>query len=575
MNLSAYTRNIDDILTLNRKYVVPRFQREYSWDEVEHETLWKDICDHIKISGSEFTLSDYFIGSLVLVGDDTKDKVFQIVDGQQRLTTITIIFSALSQRYRDIGETSLAQSCYSFVEGKDGDYKPFFKLENENPKPFMQKRIQFIDILNNNKNLSLKPSTEEEERLLKAYEFYYSRLSENNLKEKFGNQFDYVNMLKIIRDQIIKFKTIFITVNTMEEAYTIFETLNAKGKDLLTIDLIKNKIFKLLNGEHPDDDAKTYWSNLKKTLNSRNKRINISVFLRHYWISKYDFVTESKIYESFNRRIEESENEYNLFLTDLLDSAKSYCLISNPDIKDWLMMEEKEIYYSLSALNTFDVVQPRPLILALFDARKRKILNVNDVRETLKYIEKFHFLFSGITSSRASGLEGKYSTLSRKLRKCSNKTDARKVIEELKTYLNGRKPDIEIFRKYFADLEFVNDKTADKKLIQYIFFNIEKAMYSTDEIIPHNLTLEHIYPQSGQLENRGRIGNILPLSKEINSNVKDDNLEKKMPEFLKSELKAVKEFSDKHNSKTKWTNEDIDERTNELSDYSYSVVWNI
>jgi uncharacterized protein with ParB-like and HNH nuclease domain len=94
MNLTAYPRTVNDILTLNRKYIVPRFQREYSWEEVEHSSFWKDICSQIQISGKVIKFSDYFIGALVLVGDDAKDVEFQIVDGQQRLTTITIIFSA-------------------------------------------------------------------------------------------------------------------------------------------------------------------------------------------------------------------------------------------------------------------------------------------------------------------------------------------------------------------------------------------------------------------------------------------------------------------------------------------------
>lgn len=575
MNLAAYPRTIKDILTLNRKYIVPRFQREYSWELVEHETFWKDICNQIIISDKQISFSDYFIGALVLVGDDSKDEEFQIVDGQQRLTTITIIFSVLSKLFMNIDEKDLAQSCYSYVEGKDGDFKPYFKLENENPKPFLQNNIQFVDIHKTKGTENESPNSIEEEKLLEAHEFYKTKLQSEYLLKRFGNQHDYKILLKSIRDQISKFKTIFITVSSIEEAYTIFETLNAKGKDLMTIDLIKNKVFKLLDDDHPDDDAKRLWINLKKELASRGKRINATTFLRHYWLSKYEFTTESKIYESFNKKIECNKKTYKAFLIDLVTSSKTYNIISNPQLEDWKLMEEKEIYYSLKALNVFNVVQPKPFILSLIDARNRKILTVNDLKLCLKNIEKFHFLFSAIASSRASGLEGKYSTLSRKLRKTTNKSNALKVLNELYSYFEIKTPSLDIFKSKFLELSFLNNKTADKKLIQYIFFNLEKSMYDTDELIPYNLTLEHIFPQSKDSLVKGTIGNLLPLAKEINSKVKDDDLNKKLPEFKKSELKLVKIFVKENKSKTIWTDENIIARTTTIAEICYNNIWKI
>ncbi|NFM11509.1 DUF262 domain-containing protein, partial [Clostridium botulinum] len=91
MNLQAYTRNIRDILDLNRKYIIPRFQREYAWEEAELSTLWEDIFANMNKEKSAIKENPYFIGSLVLVGDDSKDSEFEVVDGQQRLTTITIL----------------------------------------------------------------------------------------------------------------------------------------------------------------------------------------------------------------------------------------------------------------------------------------------------------------------------------------------------------------------------------------------------------------------------------------------------------------------------------------------------
>ncbi|EOC0004332.1 DUF262 domain-containing protein, partial [Cronobacter turicensis] len=86
MELHAYTRTISELLSVNRKYVVPRFQREYSWVKEQINELWFDVISNVKINQDfSYANNEYFIGSLVLVGDET-GREMQIVDGQQRLT---------------------------------------------------------------------------------------------------------------------------------------------------------------------------------------------------------------------------------------------------------------------------------------------------------------------------------------------------------------------------------------------------------------------------------------------------------------------------------------------------------
>lgn len=572
MNLLAYPKQIKNILEANRKYSIPRFQREYSWEEEEHKVFWKDIYKKIKIGNQKLTTSDYFIGALVLVGDDTKDTEFLIVDGQQRLTTITIIFSVLTHIFREIKDEQLAQSCYMYVEGKDGNFKPFFKLENENPKPFLQRRIQNFTIED-----TYNPATEEEDKLLIAYNFYYQKLKKENLEKLFGNIVDYKEMLLGIRDQILGFKTIFITVNSIDEAYYIFETLNAKGKDLETIDLVKNKIFKILDNDHPTDEAVEKWKIIKNTLIQRDKKENISTFFRHFWLSKYEFTTESKIYDSFLKKIPEKQEIYSKFLSELGDEVKNYLLQVSPLPFDWKQQEEKEVYNSLNALNLFNVVQSRTIILALIYAKNEKLINVNEFKDIIKTIERFHFIFTAICSSRSSGLEAKYSTLARELREAKNKLnskqEAKAIVKKLVQYFKEKKPEYEIFESKFKEILFSNEKTSSKKLIQYIFCEIEKYKHNTDELIPFNLSLEHIMPQSSANPKAFEIGNLLPLSKEINSSLKDKALEFKLPEFKLSELKLVKEFADKNKTKKLWEENDINNRTVELAKVAYDEVW--
>ena len=277
MKLCAYSKSVKDILTLQRKYVIPRYQREYSWDIEQVEEFWKDITEQFDYEKEIFNTRDYFIGSFVLVGDDVKDTEFMIVDGQQRLTTITILLAALTHIGYDINNDDFANSCYVYVEGKDSDYQDFFKLENESPKPFLQKAIQY-----KKNDTELKFNTTEEFKLFNAYKFF-----KDNILSKKGSISEFLLFLKAIRDQIIRCSAIYITVEDKEDAQTIFETLNAKGKDLSTLDLIKNKIFEVLDESHPSDYAKESWIKLKSILNSRANIVSLDVFFRHFWIANY------------------------------------------------------------------------------------------------------------------------------------------------------------------------------------------------------------------------------------------------------------------------------------------------
>ncbi len=135
MELHAYTRTISDLLSVKKKYVVPRFQREYSWTEEKVSELWDDIVSNISLDeNGNFNHEEYFIGSLVLVGED-KSVEMEIVDGQQRLTTLTILLSALCERFKEINQRNLAQAIYdNYIAGKDDDGNYYFKLENETPQ---------------------------------------------------------------------------------------------------------------------------------------------------------------------------------------------------------------------------------------------------------------------------------------------------------------------------------------------------------------------------------------------------------------------------------------------------------
>ena len=577
MELHAYTRTISDLFSTNKRYVVPRFQREYSWTNDQINYLWQDIISNISFNSPNIENTEYFIGSLVLVGHDTSQELL-IVDGQQRLTTITIILSSLIEIYKSISQTGQAESLYNnYIEGKDEENNPFFKLVNENPKPFLQKQIQHID------KEVVRPSNKEEEKLLATYNYFKKKLNLASIKSDFDffNQLNgsedqkYVAILKSVQKQILRFlKVIYITVKEEEDAYSIFETLNARGLNLSPVDLIKNDIFKNLRRTHPNDDAKTTWKATIRELHSRSNRINMDTFFRHYWLSKFGFNRESKMYRAYLKKRDTGQINHKRFLNELKQEAIYYNVISNPEVGDWRQQQEKSIYKSLKALDIFSVTQVKTFLLALLNQRKRNKIRFPHFKEAVGNIEKFHYIFTAISSSSASGLEGKFSKYARDLRAAGTRTDSKAIIDELTDYLRNKRPDKPTFVENFKKLSFHNGYTKDKSVVQYTFSEIEKYLNGTDELTMYQISLEHIHPQGGSsFRNFDKIGNLIPLSEELNNQADSKSFVNKIPIYKNSSLKVVEQFVNNHGLKTAWTEHDIDIRTEYLANEAYDNIW--
>jgi len=573
MELHAYTRTISDLFSVKRQYVVPRFQREYSWTKEKVKELWDDIIANISLKDdSEFVHEEYFIGSLVLIGDD-KSISMLIVDGQQRLTTLTILLSVLCQRFIEIKKDNIAESIYeNYIAGKDDDGEYYFKLQNETPKPFFQVTIQHIE------KRQEPPSSEEEKTLMASYNEFYAYTSKESLEEKFrlidvSNDESYEKLLKSIRDQVVKYlKVIFITVAEEDEAYTIFETLNARGMDLSFVDLIKNKVFRSFNATHPDDFAKTKWKELRRTISSRDGIGSLETFVRHWWIAKYNYTSADNVYKHFKKLWNNGQIDAEIFLNALVSDAELYAKISSPLTEDFRQQEEKGIYKSLLALKIFNISQQRPFILNLFKALYERHLTLTQVKEILSFLERFHFSFNAICSMRPSGIEGSYSKAARQLLEAADKSAARKVIEELTQQLKSRLPDQESFSEGFLKLRFVKGKTVHKKLIQYIFGHLETVKQTTQEFKPDSITLEHILPQASRSgEFVGSIGNLLPLGSELNEQAGNKELSEKISIYAQSNYSLTQEFI--QNVPENWGEEEIKARTLHLSEMCYDSMW--
>lgn len=570
MEFNAQPRTVRDALDLKRKYIIPRFQREYSWEFEELDTLWDDLFDNVKIESGVPIASEYFIGSLVLVGDDddTQSVDRQVVDGQQRLMTFTIAFAVLSQLFKEINETKLSEIVHSYIIGEDENGVSYTKVVSETPKPFFQFRIQQKEI-----DFTQIPKSHEEKRILAAYQFFENKLSKRNLEKEMVSRFPkatlaYADMLKLFRDQILKCKVIYVTVKSFEDAYTIFEVLNAKGKDLTPVDIIKNTLFSILDQTEPVDAAYVKWGNIRASI-SEGKVDDIMTFYRHFWLSQYGLTTNKKLVDEFNKKVEKNQKSYADFLNRLEVAASDYAKIALPNSQHWPQPEDRVVYETLEALDTFGITQVRTFLLALLDVNRKGLIKHKEFINVLNYLQYFHFVFNAVCSERPSGLERRYSSYSRRLRASTKKEDSAKCLQELIQALKASLPSYEEFESSFLKIYYTGSVTKEKRLVQYILKKIERYAAGTDEMRLDSFSIEHILPESTLNKFVGCMGNLIPLGVDLNSQVGNKNFAEKVKAYQTSQYQAVKLFVRDYGGDSVWDESKINQRTIELAKIMY------
>lgn len=568
MKIEANDKEIQDIFSLGY-FNIPRFQRPYSWNSEEVESFWDDII-------LEKTES-YFIGSMVVY--QTKKPYFGIVDGQQRLTTITLILSAIRNAFLQIGEENLAKGVHKYVEKANIDNEDEFILKAETSFPYLQSHIQSYDGYNINCEVG-----SEEKKLEIAFNIINSKIFEAipELNEEIPTQTglftnhdkNTVQALKEFRDKVLSLKLVFIQLDNEDDAYLIFETLNARGRDLTTSDLVKNLILKSIkNTSASIDQSKESWNSLIKTFDNFNDSNTIDNFLVHYWVSEYNYCTDKKLFSEIKNQINNSPELARKLLGDLSSTAPFYSTLLQPDSAEW-SKEESDVKTSLKALNLFKVKQQTAMTLALFRSYKKRILSLKNLKTALIQIEHFHYCFNAITSQRSSGtIASNYSKLAINLTKATSNDELQVVLNDLTKFLTSKLPEKEEFVVKFSELEYTSKKTKDKAIVKYTLSKIIPSDNGGLSVDLDKLTIEHILPEAILKDDSAAavssIGNLILLDGKTNS----EELADKNP-IEKFKILKTKKYpmSDAFLESDQWENEDIYNRTKSMAEYIYSEI---
>ncbi|WP_086481599.1 DUF262 domain-containing protein [Oceanospirillum sanctuarii] len=567
MKIEANDKEVQDIFSLGY-FKIPRFQRPYSWGNDEVESFWKDTI----IENSE----NYFIGSMVVY--QNKKPYFGIVDGQQRLTTITLILSAIRNAFISIGETNLAKGVHKYVEKANIDNEDEFILNSETAYPYLQDHIQSF----NGINLSCDVGVEEKKlesafsTISRLLDKYIPAIKDNSGQASLftDHENSAVQKLKAIRDKVLSLKLVFIQLENEDDAYLIFETLNARGRDLTTSDLVKNLLLKNKKSTSKSiDQAKESWNSMVKHFDDEADSSTLDSFLLHYWVSKHSYTTDKKLFPEIKKMINDEPSEAHKLLLDLSSYSSTYRDLLAPEQRKW-SKEELPVKNSLLSLNTFKVKQQTALTLALLQKYEKKSISLRVLKKSLNKIEKFHYCFNAITSQRSSGsVASNYSKIAIDLTNADTQPKIQSTLKNLDTFLKSKMPELNEFKVKFKEMQYGNKKTKDKKIVKYTLDLLTPKNNAGLTIDSNSLTIEHLHPQSKPTtdineESIYNIGNLILLDNKTNSNDLEDKTVKEKISILKGLNFPLQDIA---LSEVEWNKMAIESRADLMAEKIYAM----
>ena len=252
---------------------IPLFQRSYVWDvDDQWAPLWEDILR--MTSDSRSAMSTHFTGVIVIQGQNMPGSIpkFEIIDGQQRLITFQLIFCAIRDICASNAYTKLENSVDNYIRNQD----PLLERGEEYKLQLSKRdREAFISLVD-------KREIERRDRIHEAYDYFFKKI-----KDYVGRDESIITALFLsVRDRF-KFIQILIEDHDEEKPERIFESLNARGKELLNFDLLRNNLF-LRARENKDDLYEKYWEDFDDPYWDPETRIGTSCedFLQHFLIAK-------------------------------------------------------------------------------------------------------------------------------------------------------------------------------------------------------------------------------------------------------------------------------------------------
>ncbi|MGL2446719.1 GmrSD restriction endonuclease domain-containing protein [Helicobacter pylori] len=447
----------------NNQFVIPIYQRVYSWGKEQCEQLWDDI---IKIGGND-KINGHFIGSILYVlHGNTPSSPLLIIDGQQRLTTITLLFIALRNHSSDevkILEKFSRKEIESYLinSNKDGD-KKFRLILSESDKDML------LFLIDKNKRKPSEPSV----KIMENFKLFEKWISENT--DKLETIFKGLEKLMIVYIALDKEK---------DDPQLIFESMNSKGIELTQTDLIRNYIVMETEVEKQEDFYNGYWRAMEEDFKQNETLFNR--FVRHYLTIKTGEVPKiKKVYEAFKDYQQKERIEIEDLLKDLQKYCGYFCQIVFKKESD---ERDKGLNEALGFLVDLEMDVVYPLLLELYSDYRDGVLSDQDFISIIALTESY-ICRRAVCGLDTHGLNKIFPSFTKKI----DKKQYLKSVEKHFGSLKGKQrfPNNDEFKDLFITIDFYHFKKN-----KYFLERLEN--FDTKEPVDtQKCNIEHIMPQT-------------------------------------------------------------------------------
>lgn len=553
-NMVANTKKLEDIFKDNMLLKVPIFQRDYSWTK----NNWKELLDDI-VRGKKENINHY-MGSVVLVQNKN---YIEIIDGQQRITTINILLLALINNFNKLIEAGIdskgnkerVEIISELIFSKNG----LRNLSKQNRLELNEKNniiySEYISKCNVPENI--KDNEYSNKLLIECFKYFTNKIEETCINVTNDDSEQIENLIDLY--EYICEKLIFVEIKATDygNAYVIFETLNDRGLDLAVTDLLKNYLFSKVSKSKHRKVIK-YWDNITNDIGEKN----ICKFIRHHWNSYNSTITEKELFKALKKEIN-TENDCMEYLKDLSECSQIYKEFDNCEAKIWNNDDQIKKYVKQMSLYNVDLCYPVLL------ATMRNIKNDNIKRKLFKLCSIISFRYIIISKGQVNDLESFYNKLCKKIVVEKDNLKVEDLQLDYKVFLVSK----EVFVSKFIDKKITSKR--NKKLIMSILEEYEK---NKGYNIIKNSTIEHILPENYTdewdeiFENEGKeyrykLGNYCLLEKSINNEIGNQNFEYKKQKYSASNY-SIKQESEKIN---RWDKESLYKRQKKMAEIIESI----
>ncbi len=431
--------------------VIPIYQRAYSWEKEQCKQLWDDI---IEIGGND-KMDGHFIGSILYVLDSIthSNNALLIIDGQQRLTTITLLLTALRDHWSDKREE--IEDHYLINSDKDGD-KKFRLILPDSDKDTL------LSLIDKDKRKPSEPSL----KIVENFKLFEEWISKNT--DKLETIFKGLEKLMIVEIALEKRK---------DDPQLIFESMNSKGMELAQTDLIRNYIVMETEIEKQEGFYNKYWRAMEEDFKQDETLFN--QFVRHYLTIKTKIPNISKVYVA----LKDYRQKEGIGIEDLLKDLQKYCGYFCRIV--FKKEADKDLNKALGFLVDLERDVIYLLLLELYSDYSDGVLSKDDFRRSIALIESY--LFRMAVCGLGKGLNKFFASFTKHIQKDE-------YFESLKAY----------FGLLTGGQRFPNDDEFKDRLITIDFYHFKKNEYfferlenfdRKERVYTHEYTIEHIMPQ--------------------------------------------------------------------------------